>query len=122
MGTGMEMQMMALFIGGVPVQGGTGTKISFCLSPLIVLLENGLVLSGSSGPMTQLIKGLALLAIVYLSVRLNKVERLRSARSCRRLKFTRKGNSMAQFQSYNKILVCQEDGISNVFVNGQIGL
>ena len=27
---------------------------------------------------------------------------------------------MAQFQSYNKILVCQEDGISNVFVNGQI--
>ena len=80
MGTGMEMQvMMALFIGGVPVQGGTGTKIFKLLfgAPLIVLLENGLVLSGSSGPMTQLIKGMALLAIVYLSVRLNKVERLR---------------------------------------------
>jgi ribose transport system permease protein len=80
MGTGMEMQvMMALFIGGVPVQGGTGTRIFKLLfgAPLIVLLENGLVLSGTSGPMTQLVKGLALLAIVYLSVRLNKVERLR---------------------------------------------
>ena len=27
---------------------------------------------------------------------------------------------MAQFQSYNKILVCQEDGISNIVVNGQV--
>jgi len=60
MGTGMEMQvMMALFIGGVPVQGGTGTRIFKLLfgAPLIVLLENGLVLSGTSGPMTQLVKG-----------------------------------------------------------------
>lgn len=81
--TGMEMQvMMALFIGGIPVTGGTGSKIYKLLTgaPLISLLENGLVLSGASGPLTQLIKGIALLLIVYLSLTLAKMENVRQTK------------------------------------------
>lgn len=82
-GTGMEMQvMMALFIGGIPVTGGTGSKIYKLVlgAPLITLLENGLVLSGSSGPLTQLIKGIVLLLIVYLSMAIDKWEGLRQTK------------------------------------------
>lgn len=69
-GSGFEMRiMMALYIGGVPVRGGTGSKIYKLIfgAPTIVLLENGLVLCGASGGVTQLIRGIALLAAVWLS-------------------------------------------------------
>lgn len=85
-GTGMEMQvMMALFIGGIPVTGGTGSKIYKLLlgAPLITILENGLVLSGSSGPLTQLIKGLALLLIVYLSMSIDRLDSLRQTQKAK---------------------------------------
>jgi len=35
---------------------------------MITLLENGLVLTGSSGSITQLIRGIVLLAVVYITI------------------------------------------------------
>lgn len=73
LGLGFEMQiMMAMFIGGIPVEGGFGTRLYKALvgAFTIVVLENGLVLSGCSGAMTQLIRGLALLGVVCLTIAL----------------------------------------------------
>lgn len=78
MGSGFEMKvMMALFIGGIPVEGGMGTKIHKLLIgvPTINLLENGLTLvlsniqslNSVSGPVTQLIRGLVLIAAIWLT-------------------------------------------------------
>lgn len=69
-GSGFEMRiMMALYIGGVPVRGGAGSKVYKLVfgAPTIVLLENGLVLCGASGGVTQLIRGIVLLVAVWLS-------------------------------------------------------
>lgn len=74
LGLGFEMKiMMAMFIGGIPVQGGFGTKLYKVLvgAFTIIILENGLVLSGSSGAITQLIRGIVLLGVVYLTIALN---------------------------------------------------
>lgn len=71
LGLGFEMRvMMAMFIGGIPVEGGSGTKLYKMLvgAFMITLLENGLVLSGSSGSITQLIRGIVLLAVVYVTI------------------------------------------------------
>lgn len=70
LGLGFEMQvMMAMFIGGIPVSGGSGTKLYKMLvgAFTITVLENGLVLTGSSGAITQLIRGIVLLFVVYLT-------------------------------------------------------
>lgn len=70
LGLGFEMQvMMAMFIGGIPVSGGSGTKLYKIIvgAFTINVLENGLVLTGSSGAMTQLIRGAALLLVVFLT-------------------------------------------------------
>ncbi len=71
LGSGFEMKvMMAMFIGGIPVQGGTGTKLYKLIigAPTIILLENGMVLCGASGGVTQGIRGVVLLATVYLTM------------------------------------------------------
>ena len=71
LGLGFEMRvMMAMFIGGVPVEGGDGTRLYKIIigAFTIALLENGLVLTGSSGAITQLIRGIVLLAAVYLTI------------------------------------------------------
>jgi ribose transport system permease protein len=71
MGSGFEMKvMMAMFIGGIPVSGGTGTKLYKLIigTFMIVLLENGLVMCGATGSITQGIRGLMLLAAVYLTM------------------------------------------------------
>jgi len=75
LGLGFEMRvMMAMFIGGIPVEGGSGTKLYKMLvgAIMITLLENGLVLTGSSGSITQLIRGIVLLGVVYLTISLKK--------------------------------------------------
>lgn len=69
-GIGFEMKvMMALFIAGVPVQGGVGSKVYKLLfgAPTIIMLENGLVLCGIGGSEIQLVRGLVLLAAVALT-------------------------------------------------------
>lgn len=71
LGLGFEMQvMMAMFIGGIPVSGGAGTKLYKIIVGVftINILENGLVLTGSSGALTQLIRGIVLLGVVYLTI------------------------------------------------------
>lgn len=74
LGNGFEMKvMMALFIGGIPVEGGMGSKLYKVLlgAVLIVVLENGLVLCGATGGVTQLIRGIVLLGAVYITRILN---------------------------------------------------
>jgi len=71
LGMGFEMKvMMAMFIGGVPVRGGMGTKLLKLIvgAPTIILLENGLVLCSASGGFTQLIRGIVLLATVFFTI------------------------------------------------------
>jgi ribose/xylose/arabinose/galactoside ABC-type transport system permease subunit len=72
---GFELRvMMALFIGGIPVEGGFRTKIYKLIigAPMIMLLETGLVLSGAGGSVTQLVRGLVLLGAVYFTSLMNK--------------------------------------------------
>lgn len=75
MGSGFEMKvMMALFIAGIPVQGGEGSKVYKLIfgAPTIIMLENGLVLCGLDAGVTQLVRGFVLLAAVGLSSQLGK--------------------------------------------------
>lgn len=60
--------MMAMFIGGIPVFGGMKTKTYKLIlgAPMVIILENGLVICGTSGSVTQLIRGVVLLGVVYL--------------------------------------------------------
>ena len=70
-GTGFEMKvMMAMFIGGIPIQGGMGSKIYKVVigAVTITILENGLVLSGVDGSVTQLVRGIVLLAAIWLTM------------------------------------------------------
>lgn len=70
-GTGFEMKvMMAMFIGGIPVQGGMGSKIYKIVigAFTITILENGLNLSNVDGSVTQLVRGIVLLAAIWLTM------------------------------------------------------
>lgn len=69
LGIGFEMRiLMAMYIGGVPVRGGTGTKIYKLIigAFMITLLESGLTITGASGSYTQMIRGAVLLLVVYI--------------------------------------------------------
>jgi len=75
LGSGFEMKvMMAMFIGGIPVQGGMGSKLYKLVigAPTIILLENGLVLCGADGAVTQLIRGIVLLLVIYITMQVNE--------------------------------------------------
>lgn len=75
LGSGFEMKvMMAMFIGGIPVEGGMKSKIYKILigAPTIILLENGLVLCGVDGSVTQLIRGVVLIAAIYVTMQVNE--------------------------------------------------
>lgn len=70
MGSGFEMKvMMSLYIAGIPVQGGEGSKVYKIPfgAPTIIMLENGLVLCGLDAGVTQLVRGLVLLGAVCLT-------------------------------------------------------
>ena len=70
-GTGFEMKvMMAMFIGGIPVQGGMGSKIYKIVigAFTITILENGLNLSHVDGSVTQLVRGIVLLFAIWLTM------------------------------------------------------
>ncbi len=72
-GSGFEMKvMMALYIAGMPVAGGEGTRVYKLIfgAPTIIMLENGLTLCGLDAGVTQLVRGLVLLAAVCLSSQL----------------------------------------------------
>jgi len=61
--------MMAMFIGSVPVNGGTESKLYKMIigTFTIQILESGLILVGASGAITQLIRGFVLIGAVYLA-------------------------------------------------------
>jgi ribose transport system permease protein len=72
MGNFFELQvMLALFIGGVPVTGGMGSKIYKLLigAPTIALLENGLVLCRVRGELSELIEGIVLILVVFITLK-----------------------------------------------------
>ena len=75
LGTGFEMNIMiAIFVAGVPVSGGMGAKIYklFLGAFSLLVLQNGMMMLGLSGAVIQGVRGVILLAIVYLSVMLNE--------------------------------------------------
>ncbi|MBD8078262.1 multiple monosaccharide ABC transporter permease [Cellulosimicrobium arenosum] len=64
----------AVFIGGAAVSGGVGTVVGSVIGGLVMaVLNNGLQLMGVGSDMTQIIKGLVLLAAVAFDV-YNKVQ------------------------------------------------
>lgn len=74
MGNFFELQvMLALFIGGVPVTGGIGSRIYklFIGAPIIALLENGLVLCQVNGELSELIEGAVLILVVFITLKSN---------------------------------------------------
>ena len=74
-GTGWELDAIAaVFIGGAAVTGGVGTVVGSIIGGLVMaVLNNGLSLLGVSADVTQIIKGLVLLAAVAFDV-FNKMQ------------------------------------------------
>ncbi|MCQ9164865.1 multiple monosaccharide ABC transporter permease [Arthrobacter sp. STN4] len=69
-GVGWELDAIAaVFIGGAAVTGGVGTVVGSMIGGLVMaVLNNGLQLMGVGSDMTQIIKGLVLLAAVVFDV------------------------------------------------------
>jgi len=69
-GVGWELDVIAaVFIGGAAVTGGVGTVVGSVIGGLVMaVLNNGLQLLGVGADMTQIIKGLVLLAAVAFDV------------------------------------------------------
>ena len=65
--------LIALFIGGTPVEGGMGTKVYKMLlgTVTVSMLQNGLTLMGIKSDIYQAIEGIVLLLMVLLSMYLN---------------------------------------------------
>ena len=67
MGASYELQiMMAVYVGGVPVQGGSKSRIIKVIigALLISILKSGLVITNIGSAMEELIQGVLLLAVV----------------------------------------------------------
>ena len=74
-GVSFEMNvMMAMFIGGIPVNGGMKSQLYKIIigAFTIIILTNGLTLAGADSGLTQLIKGIVLLGSVALTLLLNR--------------------------------------------------
>nr|WP_297425025.1 multiple monosaccharide ABC transporter permease [uncultured Actinotalea sp.] len=69
-GTNWELDAIAaVFIGGAAVSGGVGTVVGSIIGGLVMaVLNNGLQLMGVGSDLTQIIKGLVLLAAVAFDV------------------------------------------------------
>lgn len=71
MGNFFELEVMiALFVGGVPVTGGAGSRVYrlFIGAATLAVLENGLTLSKVSSEASELIEGLILIAVVSFTL------------------------------------------------------
>lgn len=74
-GSGLEMDvLLALIFGGIPLTGGSKSKISSAVigSLIYVILGNGLLLSGIPVEVVPLVKGIIFLVVVFLSVSKSK--------------------------------------------------
>jgi ribose transport system permease protein len=84
MGNFFELRvLMAIFVGGVPVQGGMQAKLYKLIigAPTIIIMENGLVLLGIGGEIYQAIQGAILVLLVALTMILNKRSEMRSIKA-----------------------------------------
>ena len=71
MGNFYELEvLLALFAGGVPVAGGMATRMYklFIGSLVVGVLGNGLVLNNISGVLSQGIKGIVLILVVFVTI------------------------------------------------------
>ncbi|NCB62361.1 MAG: ABC transporter permease [Clostridia bacterium] len=72
LGQFMEMKIqMAIFLGGVLVSGGMKTRLyKLILGSLsITVIVNGLTLSGADGGLSELVEGVLLMLILYVTIR-----------------------------------------------------
>ena len=71
MGNFLELQVMiAMFVGGVPVTGGAGSKfykVVVC-ALMLAFLQNGLTVSRVSAEMSELIQGIILICVVFFGL------------------------------------------------------
>lgn len=70
MGSGMEMKvMLCMFLAGIPVQGGSGTKIYKLVIGVLTyfMLDNGLTLIGGSSNVNQLVRGVILILALLVT-------------------------------------------------------
>lgn len=75
MGNFYELQVMtAMFVGGIPVSGGSSSKFYKIVvgSFMLIILQNGLTLSMVSAEISELIQGVLLLFVVYMSIYIRK--------------------------------------------------
>lgn len=76
MGSGFELQvMLAVFVGGVPVNGGSKSSIIKIIigALLFSILQSGLVLSNANSETVELIQGLMLIIMVAAILKANKM-------------------------------------------------
>ncbi|GGJ17539.1 UNVERIFIED_ORG: putative multiple sugar transport system permease protein [Paenarthrobacter nicotinovorans] len=94
-GVGWELDAIAaVFIGGAAVTGGVGTVIGSIVGGLVMaVLNNGLQLLGVGADLTQIIKGLVLLAAVAFDV-YNKSQGKRSITGLLLKNFQRNNNEI----------------------------
>ncbi|MFP3578701.1 multiple monosaccharide ABC transporter permease [Arthrobacter sp. fls2-241-R2A-200] len=94
-GVGWELDAIAaVFIGGAAVTGGVGTVIGSIVGGLVMaVLNNGLQLLGVGADLTQIIKGLVLLAAVAFDV-YNKSQGKRSITGMLLKNFQRNNNEL----------------------------
>lgn len=89
MGTFLEIQViMAIYLGGVLVTGGMTAKVYRLLvgAFTITVIQNGLVLSGfSSSEVSEVIQGILLMVILYVTMYFNKTDRGISKKQQRRM-------------------------------------
>ncbi|MBT8161574.1 MULTISPECIES: multiple monosaccharide ABC transporter permease [Arthrobacter] len=95
-GVGWELDAIAaVFIGGAAVTGGVGTVIGSIVGGLVMaVLNNGLQLLGVGADLTQIIKGLVLLAAVAFDV-YNKTQGKKSIIGMMMKNFGRKSEEIA---------------------------
>ena len=74
-GSNMEFNIMiALTLGGMPAEGGMGSKLSsvFIGCFITAILSNGMVLLGIGGRMQEVIKGLIFILVLIFSMRMKE--------------------------------------------------
>ena len=70
MGSGMEMKvMLCMFLAGIPVQGGSGTRIYKLIIGVLTyfMLDNGLTLISGSSNVNQLVRGIILILALLIT-------------------------------------------------------
>ncbi|MGO4583150.1 multiple monosaccharide ABC transporter permease [Arthrobacter sp. 2RAF6] len=108
-GVGWELDAIAaVFIGGAAVTGGVGTVIGSIVGGLVMaVLNNGLQLLGVGADLTQIIKGLVLLAAVAFDV-YNKTQGKKSIIGMMMKNFGRSSENAPDETSSTKEVISKE--------------